>query len=128
MKYQRHNNKLMEGMAMSTDKIRLNHPPAIIAVCFIGLINAMQLTFMIFTPVSKQFGSLYPVYFSVAAILSLISIAGLWWLKKWAVYLYLLVLILNQLVLLSMGLWELSAVIMPLIILILLWQNKDKLA
>ncbi len=112
---------------MSDNPIKLNHPPVIIAICFIGLINAMQLTFMIFTPVSKQFGSLYPFYFSMASILSFISIAGLWWLKKWAAYLYALVLLLNQLVLWNMGLWEMSAVIMPLIILVLLWQNKDKL-
>ncbi len=112
---------------MSDNKIKLNHPPAIIAICFIGLVNALQLTFMIFTPVAKQFGSLYPFYFSVASILSFVSIAGLWWLKKWAAYLYGLILIVNQFVLLSMGLWELTAVIMPAILLILLWRNKDKL-
>ncbi len=112
---------------MSSDKIKLNHPPAIIAICFIGLINALQLTFMIITPVSKQFGSLYPFYFTVASVLSFISIAGLWWLKKWAAWLYTLILLVNQLVLASMGLWEASAAIMPAILVVLLWQNKDKL-
>jgi len=37
---------------------------------------------MVLSPVSKQLGAFYPYYFAISAIISLISIAGLWGLKK----------------------------------------------
>lgn len=109
--------------------VRLKQPPMVISIiCFIALINAAQLSYMAFSPVSKQMGSLYPTYFALSAIVSLISIAGMWSLKKWAALLYVAVLLSNQLVLVSMGLWEITAVLIPVIIMILLFNNKEKMS
>ena len=104
---------------MSESHLNRQKPIAIIIICFIGIINASQLIFMVLSPVSKQLGAFYPYYFAISAIMSLASIAGLWGLKKWAALLYIAVLISNQLVLASMKLWKVSSIIMPLIIKIL---------
>ena len=112
---------------MSESHLNRKKPLAIIIICFIGIINASQLIFMVLSPVSKQLGAYYPYYFAISAIISLVSIAGLWRLKKWAILLYIAVLISNQLVLASMRLWELSAILIPLIITILLLNNQNKM-
>jgi len=112
---------------MSESHLNRQKPLAIIIICFIGIINASQLIFMVLSPVSKQLGAYYPYYFAISAIISLVSIAGLWRLKKWAVLLYIAVLISNQLILASMRLWELSAILIPLIITILLLNNQNKM-
>lgn len=109
--------------------IQLKQPPLVISIiCFIALINAAQLSYMAFSPVSKQMGSLYPTYFAFSAIVSLLSIVGMWSLKKWAALLYVAVLLSNQLVLVSMGLWEVSAALVPGVIIILLFNNREKMS
>lgn len=110
------------------NKIKLDRPIAIIIICFIGAINAVQLIFMVFSPVSSQLGNWYPFYFGISSIFSLFSLAGMWFLKKWAAIMYAVVLISNQLILVSMQLWEVSAILIPMIILILLFNNKDKMS
>ena len=112
---------------MPESSLKLHKPIAITIICFIGVINAAQLSFMVLSPVSKQLGAFYPYYFFLSALISLVSIAGLWFLRKWAALLYVLVLGSNQLVLVSMGLWELTAVLIPAIIIALLFKNLDKM-
>ncbi len=113
---------------MTENIINLKKPIAIIIICFIAFINASQLLFMVFSPVSKQLSSFYPLYFGCSALFSFVSIAGLWLLKKWAVYLYTIILVSNQLVLYSMKLWELTAMLIPMLILILLFNHRNKMS
>ncbi len=112
---------------MTNNPIKLQKPLVIMAICLIGFINATQLVFMVISPVSRQLGAFYPYYFALSALMSFISIVGLWYLKRWAALIYSIILISNQMVLLSMGLWEFSAVLIPLIILILLFKHKDEM-
>lgn len=103
-------------------------PILIIIVCFIAGVNAIQLLYMVFSPVSRNLGWQYPIYFSGAFALSLISVAGLWFMKKWAALLYMGLLLFNQLVLHSMGLWELSAAVVPAAIIVVLSGRLDTMA
>ena len=102
-------------------------PAVVIAICVIGLINAIQMINLVFSPMSKQIGAIYPMYFSIAVLLSLICIVGLWMLKRWAALLYAALLICNQIVLMMMGYWELTAAIIPVAIMLLLFRHLDKL-
>ncbi|WP_305908721.1 hypothetical protein Q9L42_009285 [Methylomarinum sp. Ch1-1] len=113
---------------MSESSLKLQKPMAITIICFIGVINAAQLSFMVWSPVSRQLGAFYPYYFASSAVISLVSVTGLWFLRKWAAWLYIFALISNQLVLVSMGLWEFSAVLIPAIIIALLLKNLDKMS
>jgi hypothetical protein len=102
-------------------------PAMIIAICVIGLINAIQMINLVFSPMSKQVGSTYPVYFSFSVVLSLICIAGLWLLKRWAALFYMALLVCNQIVLVTMGYWEITAAIIPGAIILLLLKHLDKM-
>jgi hypothetical protein len=103
--------------------------PLIIAgVCVIGIINAVQMINLVFSPMSKQVGAIYPLYFSLSVFLSLVCIGGLWFLKRWAALTYGAVLICNQIVLMLMGYWELSAVIIPVVIILLMFKHLDRMS
>lgn len=109
--------------------MRLNteRPPAITAICVIGIINATQMLNLILSPMTRQLGAIYPVYFSLSVLISLACIVGLWFLKRWAALAYVAILICNQLALLGMKLWEFSAVVIPVIIILLLFKHFDKM-
>lgn len=96
-------------------------------ICVIGLINASQMITLIFSPMTKHVGAVFPVYFGLSVILSLICLVGLWLLKKWAAITYAALLICNQIVLMVMGYWEFTAVIVPAIVIGLLYKNRSQL-
>jgi hypothetical protein len=103
-------------------------PLVISAICIIGIINAIQMLSLILSPMAKQLGAIYPFYFSVSVLISLVCIGGLWLLKRWAALLYMVVLICNQVVLVVMGYWELTAAIIPMAIILLLFKHLDKMS
>lgn len=103
-------------------------PLVISAICMIGIINAVQMLNLILSPMAKQAGAIYPLYFSMSVVISLICIGGLWLLKRWAALLYTVVLICNQVVLVVMGYWELTAAIIPMAIMLLLFKHLDKMS
>lgn len=103
-------------------------PVIIRAICVIGIINAIQMLYLILSPMAKQAGAFYPFYFSASVLISLICIGGLWFLKRWAALIYSAMLICNQAVLAVMGYWELTAAIIPVAIILLLFKHLDKMA
>lgn len=98
-------------------------PLAIIAVCVIGFINATQMLNLVFSPMTKQLGGIYPAYFGVSVLVSVLCLLGLWMMKRWAALAYIAVLVANQAVLLATGFWEISALIMPLLMVGLLLKH-----
>jgi len=103
-------------------------PLIITAICVIGVINAIQMINLVFSPMSKQVGAIYPLYFSLSVVLSLVCIGGLWFLKRWAAFAYGVVLICNQIVLLMMGYWELAAAIIPAVIILLMFKHLNRMS
>lgn len=112
---------------MITSRFNPEKPFAITAVCVIGIINATQMINLVLSPMAKQLGAVYPVYFSVSVIISLVCIIGLWFLKRWAALVYTVILAGNQIALLTMGLWEFTAVVIPAIIIGVLFKYLDKM-
>ncbi len=100
---------------------------AIKAVCVIGFVNATQMLNLIFSPVTKHISLVFPAYFAVTVVISLICLTGLWLMKKWAAITYAIVLICNQIALITMGFWEFSAAIIPLAIIALLFKQRNNM-
>lgn len=111
---------------MTESRFNPDKPIAVTAICVIGIINATQMINLILSPMAKQWGWSYPFYFTAAVIISLACIVGLWFLKRWAALTYAAVLICNQFVLMKMGLWEFTALVIPAAIIILLFKYLDK--
>lgn len=111
---------------MSLSRFNPEKPLALTAVCIIGLINASQMIQLIMSPVAQRLGEIYPAYFTVSAIISLVCIAGLWFLKRWAAVLYIIILLGNQIALVKMGYWEASTIVVPIVmigILLRYWKQ-----
>ncbi|MGR9088196.1 MAG: hypothetical protein ACU841_14145 [Gammaproteobacteria bacterium] len=113
---------------MTENRWNPEKPFAVIAICVIGLINAVQMLNLVLSPMAKQAGAVYPLYFFASLVVSLVCIAGLWLLKRWAALLYSAALIVNQLVLLKMGYWELTAAVIPVAIILLLFKHLDQMS
>ncbi len=104
-----------------------DYPFAIKAVCLIGFINASQMTALINAPMVKQVSALLPAYFIVSVAISLICLVGLWLMKRWAALTFAIVLICNQIALLATGFWEVTALIMPAMMIGLLYSFRGQM-
>lgn len=100
---------------------------AIKAVCVIGFINATQMLNLIFSPVTKHISLIFPAYFAVAVLISLVCLAGLWLMKKWAAVTYAIILICNQIALIMMGFWEITALVIPAVIMAVLFKQRKNM-
>ncbi|CAG7857342.1 hypothetical protein MCAMS1_02125 [biofilm metagenome] len=105
-----------------------DHNFVIKVICIIGLINASQMLTLIFSPMTKHLGIIFPAFFVLSVVISLICIVGLWLLKKWAAVTYSVLLIFNQIALVIMGYWEFTALIVPAVIIALLYKYRDKMS
>jgi hypothetical protein len=97
---------------------------AIKVICVIAFVNASQMLTLVFSPVTKHLGFIFPALFVIGVVISLICVAGLWLLKKWAAITYSVVLICNQIALIIMGYWEITALIMPAVIFAVLYKHR----
>ena len=91
-------------------------PTAITVICVLGFIGAAFTIPLIFSDIARQIGSWYPLYLGLSAIIGLVCMVGLWQMKKWAAYTYTGFVGLNQIVLLTMGVWNVMALLIPAIV------------
>jgi len=91
-------------------------PTAITVICVLGFIGAAFTIPLIFSDIAGQIGSWYPPYLGLSAIIGFVCMVGLWQMKKWAAYTYTGFVGLNQIVLLTMGVWNIMALIIPAIV------------
>lgn len=100
-------------MNQSTEK---NRPPAITFACTAAFVWASLSIPLIFFSSSKAIGTWYPPYLVFTVIVSYASALGIWLMKKWGVYTYVGFNLINQIVLISMGMWSLFSILIPAIV------------
>src|SRR6218665_1996893 len=100
-------------MNQSTKASRL---VAITFVCTVAFVWASLSIPFIFFSGSKTIGGWYPPYLAFTVVASYVSAFGIWSMKKWGVYAYLAFNIINQVVLISMGMWTLFSILIPAIV------------
>jgi glycerol-3-phosphate acyltransferase PlsY len=94
-------------------------PAAITVICVISAIGALITIPLIFSELARSIGAWYPPYLAFGAVVGLACTVGLWLMRKWAVYLYTALMVLNQIVLFSMGVWNVLALAIPLVVIII---------
>jgi hypothetical protein len=102
-------------------------PTAITVVCVIGFIGAAFTLPLIFSEVARKIGSWYPPYLALASVIGLICMIGLWNMKKWAAYTYTAFVLINQVVLLAMGVWNIMALLIPAIVIAIAMTHLKKM-
>ena len=104
-----------------------DRPTAITVICVLGFIGGAIVIPMTFSKLARDIGSWYPPYLGLSGILGFICMLGLWNMKKWAVYIYTGFFIINQIVLMMMGLWSISAILMPGIVIGIAFSHLNKM-
>lgn len=103
-------------------------PASITVICVVGFIGALFAVPLIFSPLARMIGSWYPPYLAFSCVVGFVCMVGLWKMKKWAVYIYTGFVLLNQIVLLSMGVWNVFALIIPAIVIVIAIKNLPKMS
>lgn len=88
-------------------------PTAITVVCVLGFIGALLTIPAILLSLKLPVAIWYPPFLALSAIIGLVCMFGLWQMKRWAVFAYTAFVILNQIVLMTTGDWNIFALIIP---------------
>ncbi len=102
---------------------RGKRPLSITIICALGFVGALIAVYLVFSPFAQQVGSWYQPYLGFSVIVGLACMIGLWLMKKWAAYTYTGFVIINQIILLIMGVWDIQALIIPGIVIIVALKN-----
>jgi hypothetical protein len=96
------------------EKIR---PTPVTVVCIIAFIFVIIGFPAIFSPFIKKLGVGYPALFGSILAFNFISLVGTWHMKKWGVYVYLLISLIDQASQLYVNRWKPTDLILPLLFL-----------
>jgi hypothetical protein len=102
-------------------------PTAITVICVISFIGSSFVIPLIFSEKAGQIGSWNPPYLGFSFILGFVCMIGLWQMKKWAANSYTVLFVINQIVLLIMGIWSVMALIIPAIVVGIVFKHIEKM-
>jgi len=88
-------------------------PVAITIICVLGIIGAVFTIPMVFTNMARQVGAWYPPYLAFSAVVGAICMFGFWKMRRWAVFTYTAFCVINEVVLILMGYWNVLAILLP---------------
>ncbi|CAD5267000.1 MULTISPECIES: fungal transcription factor regulatory middle homology region domain-containing protein [unclassified Imperialibacter] len=101
----------------------VKRPAAITVICVLGFIGVGLSVPMILSEIARQIGSWFGPYACFVAVVNLICMIGLWSSKKWGLYTYSALVLVNQVVLAAKGEWNaLVLIVQTLVILIILYH------
>jgi hypothetical protein len=102
-------------------------PVAITVICILGFIGTALAVPLVFTEAARAIGSWYPPYLGFTALAGFICMIGLWNMRKWGVFGYTALVALNQVVLVTMGVWNVFALLIPGIVIAIAFANLSKM-
>jgi hypothetical protein len=91
-------------------------PVAITIICVLGFIGAALTIPLIFSDIARGIGAWYPPYLAFSAVVGFVCMIGLWQMMKWSVFVYTAFVVLNQVVLFAMGVWNIFGLLIPAIV------------
>jgi hypothetical protein len=117
----------MTELAPTTQPVQTGRPVPITAICIVGIIGVLGSIYLIFSGATQDLPSWYPALLAVSALVGLVCMIGLWMMRRWAVYAYTAMFVVNQVILLASGLWMLMAFVIPLIIVIIMFAYLSRM-
>ena len=105
-------------------------PIIITIVCVVGFIATALAVPVIFSNAAASIASWYPTVAAISIALTFVSLVGYWRMQRWGVYLYTALKVVEQIVVMSMGVWSLAALgatVLPAIIVAIGFANLSKM-
>ncbi|NCT55976.1 hypothetical protein GW755_03990 [bacterium] len=112
---------------MDTKKLA-SRPISITIICILGFLGILPSVFLVFSEAAKSIGSWYPPYLGLSIVFGLISFTGMWLMKKWGAYLYSGFFLLNQILMIYMGVWNIFALVLPGVVVGVALYNLKKMS
>jgi hypothetical protein len=119
--------KMKARAALEAAESPEGRPTSITVICVLGLLGAAGAIPLIMSGAAAQVGSWYPLALGLASVVGAVCMFGLWNMKKWAVYVYTGLTILNQFVLMFMGVWNILALVIPGVVIALAFSYIDRM-
>ena len=105
-----------------------NSRPVIITVlCVFGFFGGLFTVPTIFSQVARDIGAWYPSLLALSAVVGFVCMVGLWKMRKWALYAYTGLCVVNQVVLLAIGRWSIFALVLPGIFIAIMFSQISKM-
>lgn len=82
---------------------------------------------MVFSDIARNIGTWYPPYLAFSSLVGFVCMVGLWKMRRWAVLTYTGFVALNQIVMLVMGIWSVSALVIPGIFIGIMFSQVSKM-
>jgi hypothetical protein len=96
------------------DKPQTGERPALITIIcllgFFGIVGTLRNVF--FSPWVKAVGTWFQFYFFLHGAIVLVASVGLWRMRKWGVYLYVLTIVEAQVVMILIGVWGIISLVL----------------
>ena len=89
---------------------------AITVICVIGVIGILATFLIMFSETARHIAPWYLPLLVVSAVIGLASFIGLWMMRRWGLYLYTALSAAVQAILLTGGLWQPKALLLPAIV------------
>lgn len=102
-------------------------PTLITILCIVGFISAVFSLPLSLSSYASDIGPWYPPFLAIAAVIGLVVFIGFWRMRLWALYVYLVLFLVNQTVLLVTHVWSPVAAIAPIIVLIIGFSYRSRM-
>lgn len=103
------------------NQAKTKRPIAITIVCIVGFLGLLVLVPFFFSDAAKQVATWYLIYLGISSIIGLSCFVGIWKMKKWGVLGYSAMFLINQVIMILVGLWTLLGLVIPIVILGVIW-------
>jgi Na+/melibiose symporter-like transporter len=116
-------------MTVKAETTKANRPISITLISIFLVVGPLLLFYSFFRGTLLQGQSTgFITYFMAVSLVSIVSGIGFWLMKKWAVYTYLVLTVITQVVLLWMGRWNLFSLLLAAIVLFFGYRNLSKMS
>ena len=112
---------------IETTTSNVSRPTVVTVLCVIGFIGGLFAIPMVFSEIARKIGAWYPPYLAFSCLVGFVCMVGLWKMRRWAVLTYTGFVALNQIVMFAMGVWSVSALIIPGIFVGIMFSQISKM-
>jgi len=113
---------------MDNKTTKSRRPSTITLISVLAVYGGIMLFWFIFQAGVQGFGIGNTIFYGFGGIMFIVCGIGFWLMKKWAVYLYAVFAVSNQIVLLLTGKWTVMTLVIPAIIVFVGYKNLSKMS
>ena len=113
---------------MANETTKVKRPSSITLISVFAIYGGILLFWFIFQVGIQNFGIGNVIFFGISGFVFLICGIGFWLMRKWAVYLYAVFAVVNQIVLLLTGKWTVLSLVLSAIIVFVGYKNLSKMS